>query len=170
MDDPFRLADAVLPGLVRGAAEEADRQGRAHDPPPHKLPVHLAYFTAYVDDVGGLRTLPDIYGYDAPMRAALGLPGGGGPAMARAPVEPKRGAEAEGTRGAAPARGGQHRGGPPGRIAGDRALAAGDTEQWGPRRRVTVPPCRQSRRIPQAQPEDTRASGGARTGGSTAPG
>ena len=57
---------------------------------PAKLPVHLAYFTAYVDDTGTLRTLPDLYGYDAPMRAALGLPGGGGPAIAKLPDESKR--------------------------------------------------------------------------------
>jgi L,D-transpeptidase YcbB len=34
--------------------------------------------------------LPDLYGYDAPMRAALGLPGGGGPAIARLPDEAPR--------------------------------------------------------------------------------
>ena len=56
--------------------------------------MHLAYFTATIDDGGSYRTLPDLYGYDAPMRAALGLGGGGG-AMARVspairPSEPTR--------------------------------------------------------------------------------
>ena len=37
------------------------------------LPVHVVYFTAWVDADGELRTADDIYGYDAPLAAALGL-------------------------------------------------------------------------------------------------
>ena len=29
-----------------------------------KIPVHLVYFTAWVDENGGLHFQPDIYGYD----------------------------------------------------------------------------------------------------------
>ena len=29
-----------------------------------KIPVHIAYFTAWVDENGGLHFQPDIYGYD----------------------------------------------------------------------------------------------------------
>jgi murein L,D-transpeptidase YcbB/YkuD len=29
-----------------------------------KIPVHIVYFTAWVDDNGGLHFQPDIYGYD----------------------------------------------------------------------------------------------------------
>ena len=29
-----------------------------------KIPVHIVYFTAWVDENGGLHFQPDIYGYD----------------------------------------------------------------------------------------------------------
>ncbi|KAB1070384.1 L,D-transpeptidase family protein [Methylobacterium planeticum] len=90
VDDPFRFADAVLPDAwsserLKKLIGKGERSIRL----PEKLPVHLAYFTAYLDDGGGYRTLPDLYGYDARMRTALGLPGGA-PAMVRGPDEPKR--------------------------------------------------------------------------------
>ncbi|AWN38968.1 L,D-transpeptidase family protein [Methylobacterium radiodurans] len=89
VDDPFRFADAVLSEAwtserLKKLIGKGERTIRLDE----KLPVHLAYFTAEVDDLGSYRTLPDIYGYDAPMRAALGLPGGGGPAIARGPKAP----------------------------------------------------------------------------------
>ena len=100
VDDPFRLADAVLPDWSQERLKKLIGKGERTIRLPEKLPVHLAYFTAYVDDSGAYRTLPDLYGYDAPMRAALGLPGGGGPAIARLPDEAPRKAE----RAAAPAK------------------------------------------------------------------
>ena len=93
VDDPFRLADVVLPGWSEERLKRLIGKGERTIRLPEKLPVHLAYFTAYVDDAGGYRTLPDLYGYDAPMRAALGLSGAGGPAMVRLPVEPRRNSE-----------------------------------------------------------------------------
>ncbi|MGH1572209.1 L,D-transpeptidase family protein [Methylobacterium sp. P31] len=90
VDDPFRLADVVLPNWSEDRLKKLIGKGERTIRLPEKLPVHLAYFTAYVDDGGTFRTLPDLYGYDAPMRAALGLPGGGGPAIARLPDEPRR--------------------------------------------------------------------------------
>ncbi|MGH1589159.1 L,D-transpeptidase family protein [Methylobacterium phyllosphaerae] len=90
VDDPFRLADVVLPDWSEDRLKKLIGKGERTIRLPEKLPVHLAYFTAYVDDGGTYRTLPDLYGYDAPMRAALGLPGGGGPAIARLPDEPSR--------------------------------------------------------------------------------
>ncbi len=94
VDDPFRLADAVLPDWSAERLKKLIGKGERTIRLPEKLPVHLAYFTAYVDDGGTYRTLPDLYGYDAPMRAALGLPGGGG-AIARLPDEaPRRKADA----------------------------------------------------------------------------
>ncbi|MDP4002946.1 murein L,D-transpeptidase [Methylobacterium sp. NEAU K] len=90
VDDPFRLADVVLPDWSEERLKKLIGKGERTIRLPAKLPVHLAYFTAYVDDGGTFRTLPDLYGYDAPMRAALGLPGGGGPAIARLPDEPAR--------------------------------------------------------------------------------
>ncbi|MCJ2017934.1 L,D-transpeptidase family protein [Methylobacterium sp. E-065] len=95
VDDPFRLADAVLPDWSAERLKKLIGKGERTLRLPEKLPVHLAYFTAYMDDSGTYRTLPDLYGYDAPMRAALGLPGGGGAAVARLPDEaPRRKAEA----------------------------------------------------------------------------
>lgn len=96
VDDPFRFAGTVLPDAwtserLKKLIGKGERTIRLDQ----KLPVHLAYFTTYADDLGQIRTASDIYGYDAPMRAALGLPGGGGPALARAPKrEPARSAEA----------------------------------------------------------------------------
>ncbi|MCK2052760.1 L,D-transpeptidase family protein [Methylobacterium sp. 37f] len=74
VDDPFRFADAVLPEAwsserLKKLIGKGERQIRL----PEKLPVHLAYFTASVDETGSLRTLPDLYGYDARMKIALGL-------------------------------------------------------------------------------------------------
>ena len=74
VDDPFRFADAVLPDAwsserLKKLIGKGERQIRL----PEKLPVHLAYFTTEVDENGSLRTLPDLYGYDARMKIALGL-------------------------------------------------------------------------------------------------
>ncbi len=40
---------------------------------PKKIPIHIIYFTAFVDDAGKLETRPDIYGYNARVERALGL-------------------------------------------------------------------------------------------------
>lgn len=40
---------------------------------PKRIPIHLTYFTAFVDDHGSVQTVPDIYGYNARVEAALGL-------------------------------------------------------------------------------------------------
>ena len=90
VDDPFRFADAVLPNWSEDRLKKLIGKGERTIRLPEKLPVHLAYFTATADESGSVRTLPDLYGYDAPMRAALGLSGAGGPAMARLPAEPAR--------------------------------------------------------------------------------
>ncbi|MFD0933978.1 L,D-transpeptidase family protein, partial [Methylobacterium trifolii] len=89
VDDPFRFAGSVLPAAWSGERlKKLIGKGERTIRLDAKLPVHLAYFTAYVDDSGLYRTLPDLYGYDGPMRAALGLPGGSAPAVARRPAEP----------------------------------------------------------------------------------
>ena len=36
-----------------------------------KIPVHIAYFTAWVDENGGLHFQPDIYGYDKDSRKLI---------------------------------------------------------------------------------------------------
>ena len=40
---------------------------------PKRIPIYLSYFTAVVDDSGELKTLPDMYGYNARVERALGL-------------------------------------------------------------------------------------------------
>jgi murein L,D-transpeptidase YcbB/YkuD len=90
VDDPFRFADSVLPDewsseRLKKMIGKGERTIRLSE----KLPVHLAYFTATTDELGGYRTLPDLYGHDARMKAALGLPGGAA-ALAKLPPEPKR--------------------------------------------------------------------------------
>ena len=74
VDDPFRFADAVLPEAWSSERlKKLIGKGERHIRLPEKLPVHLAYFTTSVDEAGGVRTLPDLYGYDARMKVALGL-------------------------------------------------------------------------------------------------
>jgi murein L,D-transpeptidase YcbB/YkuD len=40
---------------------------------PNRIPIHLTYFTAFVDDSGSLETRPDVYGFNARVEQALGL-------------------------------------------------------------------------------------------------
>ncbi|GEP09130.1 L,D-transpeptidase family protein [Methylobacterium gnaphalii] len=90
VDDPFRFADAVLPDTwTEASLRKLIGKGERSIRLPHKLPVHIAYFTAYVDDAGVYRTLPDLYGYDARIKEALGLSTRPG-AMASVPKEPAR--------------------------------------------------------------------------------
>ncbi len=84
VDDPFRFADAVLPNWTEERLKKLIGKGERTLRLPEKLPVHLAYFTAYVDDAGTYRTLNDLYGYDGPMKVALGL-AARSDAVARAP-------------------------------------------------------------------------------------
>ena len=74
--DPWAFADALLshdPGwnaarlkkLVGGPERRVDL--------PHHIPVHITYFTAWVDDAGNLEVRDDVYGHDKRMAKALGL-------------------------------------------------------------------------------------------------
>jgi murein L,D-transpeptidase YcbB/YkuD len=78
VDQPFRLAEAVLgPGSgwpearVRKLVGGSERYINLTRP----LPIHIEYFTAFVDDQGRLQLRADLYGYSARVRAALGLNG-----------------------------------------------------------------------------------------------
>ena len=42
-------------------------------PLTHKIPVHITYFTAWVDDSGDLQLRNDVYGHDKHMEQLLGL-------------------------------------------------------------------------------------------------
>jgi murein L,D-transpeptidase YcbB/YkuD len=76
VDQPFSLAEAVL-GRERGWSEERVRRlvggSERTITLPEPLPIHLEYFTAYVDETGRLVTREDIYGYSEKVRAVLGL-------------------------------------------------------------------------------------------------
>ena len=65
---PETLAKYVLKGYSEWDEQkiiEAMHAGVEKQVPLKKsIPVHIAYFTAWVDDNGGLHFQPDIYGYD----------------------------------------------------------------------------------------------------------
>lgn len=76
VDAPFALAEAVLgPGSgwsesrVRRLIGGSERYINLSKP----LPIHIEYFTAYVDEGGRIVLRPDLYGYSARVRKALGL-------------------------------------------------------------------------------------------------
>ena len=76
VDDPFRFAHTVLgPAWSEARVKKLIGGKERYVYLPKPLPVHLEYFTAYVDDSGQLRLLEDIYGYSRKVREALGLEG-----------------------------------------------------------------------------------------------
>jgi murein L,D-transpeptidase YcbB/YkuD len=68
IQDPRRLAAYVLRDQPQWTSETIERAMRAgteqHVKLSAPLPVHIAYFTVWVDREGGLRFLSDVYGYD----------------------------------------------------------------------------------------------------------
>ena len=78
VDQPFALASAVL-GPGSGWSEERVKKlvgpSERYINLSRPLPVHIVYFTVYVDDMGRLAQRPDLYGYSARVRKALGLGG-----------------------------------------------------------------------------------------------
>ena len=74
VQDPFRLAEAVLggewtSGRLKAMVGGGERQIRMSQ----DLPVHLAYFTTFVDGAGVLHHHADIYGHNRRVKALLGL-------------------------------------------------------------------------------------------------
>ncbi len=77
--NPFDFADALVSEQpnITGAKLRAMVGGReAWVNLPRHVPVHLTYFTAFVDADGRLVTRPDIYGHDAKMIKAMEAQGG----------------------------------------------------------------------------------------------
>ena len=77
VQEPMEFADVVLAYQKNGwnAAKLKKLIGgpeRRVDLPNH-IPVHITYFTAWVDEAGNLQTRDDVYGYDEKVEAALGL-------------------------------------------------------------------------------------------------
>ena len=74
VQDPFRLAEAVMgeewtESRLRGMIGRGERQINL----PADLPVHLAYFTSFVDEAGSIQTREDLYGHNRKLKALLGL-------------------------------------------------------------------------------------------------
>ena len=78
VQDPFAFADALLQldtqwtaarlkSMIGGEEKRADLT--------RPVPVHLAYFTAFVDENGKLQRRPDIYGHNAALTKALEIEG-----------------------------------------------------------------------------------------------
>ena len=78
VQDPFAFADALLQldtqwtaarlkSMIGGEEKRADLT--------RPVPVHLAYFTAFVDENGKLQRRPDIYGHNATLTRALEIEG-----------------------------------------------------------------------------------------------
>lgn len=75
VDQPFSLAQIVLGQgwteerikKMKGGPERTVRM-------PKPLPIHIGYFSAFVDEHGKLQLREDIYGYSQKVKAALGLP------------------------------------------------------------------------------------------------
>lgn len=73
VDQPFQLAEELLGSAWPEARLKAlIGRGERSITLARPLPVHLTYFTL-VADGGTLRSVPDVYGYDARVKAALGL-------------------------------------------------------------------------------------------------
>lgn len=70
VEEPEQLAKYVLrdyPEWDEASIFSAMRAGtEKHVKLKEKVPVHIVYFTAWVDENGGLHFQPDIYGYDQP--------------------------------------------------------------------------------------------------------
>ncbi len=69
VEEPETLAQYVLrdqsmwtPETINAAMRAGEEQ---HVKLAHPIPVHLVYFTAWVDERGGVHFQPDVYGYDA---------------------------------------------------------------------------------------------------------
>lgn len=77
VNDPVKLAEVILAEdrrmsaeRVRGFAKEGAAQNNAIGLNRH-IPVHITYFTAYVDEAGKVSTFKDVYGHEERIRLAL---------------------------------------------------------------------------------------------------
>jgi murein L,D-transpeptidase YcbB/YkuD len=74
VEEPEALAQYILRGYPEwddASIHEAMHSGvEQHVKLEETIPVHIVYFTAWVDDQGGLHFQPDVYGYDADQAAA----------------------------------------------------------------------------------------------------
>ena len=76
VDQPMRLAELVMGGnwseqRLRSLIGETERTIFL----PRPVPIHIEYFTAFVDEAGALQTRDDVYGHMQRVESALGLLG-----------------------------------------------------------------------------------------------
>jgi len=77
VQDPFSFADALMvdepTGITGAKLKSMIGGGEKYLWLKKTIPVHIAYFTAFVDDAGTLQTRPDLYGHNARTKQLLGL-------------------------------------------------------------------------------------------------
>jgi murein L,D-transpeptidase YcbB/YkuD len=76
VQNPIGLAEILLKedkGLEAAQVREAARSGRNDNEfeIERRIPIHMTYFTALVDDDGKLHTFPDVYGHERRITLAL---------------------------------------------------------------------------------------------------
>lgn len=77
VDDPMRLGEILMGGAERGWTQArlrslvGDKERTIFLPRP--IPIHIEYFTAFVDDSGSLQLRDDLYGHTRKVETALGL-------------------------------------------------------------------------------------------------
>jgi murein L,D-transpeptidase YcbB/YkuD len=74
VDQPFSFAESVLnhswsEQRLKSLIGSSERYINL----PVPLPIHIEYFTTYVDEAGHLQLRDDLYGYSHKVKAALGL-------------------------------------------------------------------------------------------------
>jgi L,D-transpeptidase YcbB len=80
LDQPFRFAEIILnrdsdEGWTEQKLRAMVGRGERTIRLKRSIPIHLTYFTSYVDETGRLVSRDDIYGYNRRVRAALGYSG-----------------------------------------------------------------------------------------------
>jgi murein L,D-transpeptidase YcbB/YkuD len=77
VQDPWGFAEVLMtqePGLAVSAMKKLVGGPERQIVLPNQIPVHITYFTAFVDGAGKLQIRNDIYGHDATVMKGLGLP------------------------------------------------------------------------------------------------
>jgi len=74
--NPMALAEMILAedkGWDAGKIAELNKSGPLNNEVPldKRIPIHVAYYTAWVDGDGGLKNFPDIYGHEKRVTQAL---------------------------------------------------------------------------------------------------
>jgi murein L,D-transpeptidase YcbB/YkuD len=74
VEQPFELAESLLgPAWPEARIKRLIGGAERYVYLPKPLPIHIEYFTAYVDDAGRLQLRDDLYGYSRQVQLALGL-------------------------------------------------------------------------------------------------